>query len=462
MTRPSLRSRLSTLSTRSSRSGTPLALASSAFEDETLRLPVELLLPIFSLASSSCSSAAERVSLHATLRLVNRALSVLYSRRTYRSLHLAGGEELPELVVTLKTNPELAGLLEGVELRNMVSWESRKGLEKDWKKVRATAGGVEYLQLGDKDVRGKAWDGVRGDVLHKLEGLTTLRLVSLELTYSQPPILFRRFRTPPPFSPVLPPYLRHLCLSSVSLRNVSSVSTIGSIWPDPQQCALTSLCLSDVQCADPHVSDKDAVHHIRQLLVRCAPTLKALHYSRRRSPSQAAYPGSSVLDDLPLPSLQILSISLAHFPSTLFSPHLPTPPAPNLRYLTVTLCDLLTGPRTFVPRGLASYQAFHTIEAALRPPLPTSPSTSSTSLSLSPGQKRDPFPLKVLEIHKRHRAPFMEQETTMYAKVEWRRKEVLQVAREVGVQEVRELVFEEVDVEESWRERVREVLGEKV
>ncbi|BGP19462.1 hypothetical protein JCM10213_006282 [Rhodosporidiobolus nylandii] len=421
----------------SDRSSTP---SQGESEEEQLRLPLELLLPIFRLASLSCDSPSERSLLHSRLRLVNRLLSRLYARRSFRALRLGGGEALPELIGRLKKERETAGMLEGVELRNMVPWESREGLRKEWKKLSKLCEGLQYLQVGDREVWPKASAGVDGFVLGGMQGLSALRLISLEISHAVPPYTLTSWS--PSIVPIIPPNLRHLTLSSVTLRkSVLRIDWYDTVWPPLAQCTLTTLFLCDLQLANaPGIEDGDLPALLRKLLEASAQTLQALHYSCRLPADQPLSDLPSLLDNLAFPSLRVLSVSFARFPPSLFS----AGATPRLEHLALTLCDLVGGARLFVPRCHFSLAAFEALEAAL------SPSASSM-----------PMVLKVLEVYKRTKVGFMEQETSLYRRVKEKRSEVLEMAREKGI-EVSEPSWEDADVESAFREKVREVLGEKV
>ncbi|GAA6036300.1 hypothetical protein JCM8097_001651 [Rhodosporidiobolus ruineniae] len=456
MRRPSLRSRLSSRFSASAPS-LPPEQTSDHF------LPVELVLRIIDEALLSCETDKQRDQFRARLRRVNRTFSTLFKRTKFHMIAFSGGEALPELLAHLKDDPDLAITLEGVSLRNMVPYDSRVRLERDWVKLRKICPRLECLQLGDPEVRPKAWAGVPGHVLHGMKGLSSIRLVSLELANTPPPRTF--FRRSPPLTPILPSGLRHLSLSSVDLRDLS-LSPIPTFWP---QMPLVTLSLSDLCDADSRTGDSLLLACIRSLLEQCAPTLQALHYSRRRlSPADEPNdprPQPSILADLAFPSLRILSVSLAHFPPA--SPFL-LQSAPKLEYLTLTLCDLLLTGHRHLPRALASFAAFDGLDEVFGPPALLPAGEDADGAELVPSSppplslaKVHNLPLKVLELPRRARVGFMEQETSMYARVEQRRREVIEAVRALGV-DAKEVVYEKAEVEERFRRRVREVLGERL
>ncbi|GAA5824890.1 hypothetical protein JCM11251_005382 [Rhodosporidiobolus azoricus] len=436
MRRPSLVSRLS------SRRSTPGP--SSILEQEELRLPVELILHILDLAVSTSTTETSRERLRTSLRLVNRTLAQRFPRLNYHVLALPGGEALPELLKRIKDDPALAEGLEGISLRNLVPYASRKRLQQDWTKLRKAARNLVHVQLGDEEVRPKALDGVPGFVLHAMGGISSLHLLQVEVANVTPPrTLLLRTSAPPP---LFPPNLRHLSLSSVHLRGV----TTSSVLPVPSQFQLVTLTLTDLNLATLTPDNPLTLSLIRSILETSAPSLRGLYYSHRRNIANAM-PEPSILEGLSFPSLRVLSISLADFPSSLFSI------AVHLSHLSLTHGDLMRAHRP-VPRALHSLAAYKVIEAALLGP----------NLEAGGGDEagifEDRLPaaqaLQVLELPVRF-AGFMEQELSLFQRAKLKREELVALARGKGV-EVRLVNHGDEAPEERFRRTVREVLRERV
>ncbi|GAA5863161.1 hypothetical protein JCM8547_002816 [Rhodosporidiobolus lusitaniae] len=430
--RPSLMSRLS------SRRSTPIPLP----PDEDLRLPLELILRIFDLSSSSCPTPAARETLHRSLRSVNRFLAARYSRKHLHIFRLNGGEDLPDLVKRLKKHPKIAEELEGIELRNMIPHESREGLEKNWDKLVKLCKALTCVKLGDESVRVKLSAGIPAYQLGAMQGVTVLRLENVELNNFSPSVSFFRRSGFPPSQ--LPTTLRHLSLSSVMLNGATSMPAT-SLPSLLSSRSLTSLFLADLQ-----LSRLEAFLHlsctslIADLLRGCAPSLKALHYSRRLSAHGGlAAPEPSVLDGLSFPHLRILSLSLPHFTPSLFSS------APRVTHVYLTMCDLIGGGGAEGSRSGRGH---------------------SPDPDHEEGEEHPPAPpvwpaLETLVLPARRRVGFLEQETSSYQRAEERRKTMLELASARGV-EASTVYFEDLEGEDSvdhrFRRAVREVLGEKV
>ncbi|GAA5902735.1 hypothetical protein JCM6882_004053 [Rhodosporidiobolus microsporus] len=327
----------------------------------------------------------------------------------------------------------------------MVPFASRKRLQQDWPKLHKVCGNLAFVQLGDVEVRPKAWDGVPGYVLSAMRGISSLRLVQLEVSHSPPPrTLFSRPATPPLF----PPDLRHLCLSSVHLRDIPSISVL----PPAQHFQLTILSLTDLTIAGLTPDNLQTLSFIRTLITTTAPSLRALHYTHRRDIANAI-PEPSLLNDISFPSLRILSVALADFPTSIFSA------APQLVHLSLTLGDLLRAHRP-VPRAMASLHAYQAIEAALL----ADPQQGEEAAADGNDSTAEPAAaaraLQVLEVPLRF-AGFMEQELNLFQRAKQKREELVELARAKGV-EVRLVNFGNDEPEERFRRTVREVLKERV
>jgi hypothetical protein len=443
---------------------------------DDLRLPLELILHIIDLAVFSSPDKASRERLHLRLRGVNRTFAVLFARRRFHTLALGGGEDLSELIEQAKKDLDVAEGLEGIKLRNLIRHESRTKFERDWGKLVKVCRGLTYVELGDPGVRIKPGDGVHGHVvhamhgaflpfpllffgvradLHLLAGITALRLVSLEVRASSPPRTLTNFF--PSSTPLFPPSLRHLALSSVHV-NIHSPATFATIWPDVKQLHLTSLCLSDLQCVYPNngaVRTSDLI--TSDLLVRAAPSLRALHYSyRHRSLIDLETSLPPVVEGIDFSSLRILSLSLVHFSSSLFTN------APNLTHLFLTLRDTAESYPLISTRA-HDVRTYKLLLDAFSAPSPSSPVDTDTPSSSAPTYATPVWPsLQVLELPARKHVRPSDEEQDGYWEAEETREEVLRVARERGVDAKRVYYLKEETGEERFRRALREVLKERV
>ncbi|GAA5902740.1 hypothetical protein JCM6882_004054 [Rhodosporidiobolus microsporus] len=343
-------------------------------------LPLELVEHIVALALDECEADEQRLctmaphdprfdelyevfvtrtELLAKLVLVNRHFNHLYTvRRRIRPGSLPGVlkvddvDDLRELVRRAKADTALRSGLRGMEVddpavyggrggadglyrpsRALTSKEAVKESVKDWKELRKRCRQLEYVQLGDfqDDVRALQW--VSRDVVHALEGVTTLRLLDVQIAPSRRPSTFtlRRWMNPPYF----PKSVRHLALIGVELLDDPHCSR-RQPGPPPLGSNLISLSLVDV-CIRTRPCAKLGTKVFLGLAEQNSPHLKALHFSRQRQQSPLDVLSiPAVLNSLVLPSIRLLSISILHFTPSLLQP----PSAAHLKHLALTACDI--------------------------------------------------------------------------------------------------------------------------
>ncbi|GAA6010458.1 hypothetical protein JCM10207_001314 [Rhodosporidiobolus poonsookiae] len=217
--------------------------------------------------------------------------------------------------------------------------------------------------------------------------------------------------------------------------------------PTTAPCALTTLYLADCQSGE---SDEYR-ELVPELLRHGAATLQALHYSSTFTWRSSDPPRYLVTLDgdyglHSFPALRILSLSLAHLRPTLFAT------APNLEYLTLTLCDSPTA-----SDWLMDYRRAMTIlEEGFAP---------STSIAVDGTAAPDAAPvfprLRLFEmVVPKNLPPGYTGDAWSIAQMQ-RRDDLLALLRARGV-ETWLVVHDAVETKHRWIERVREVLGEKV
>ncbi|GAA6030822.1 hypothetical protein JCM8097_008893 [Rhodosporidiobolus ruineniae] len=324
--------------------------------EERLRIPLELILHIVDLASSSCYDDTDRDRLHASLACVNRPFSRLYSRRKWRTVGLPNGTQVEELLERLKVDKAGSDWIEGVEVEFLVHQYSRRQLVKNWAKLSKQCRNLQFVQLGDPDVEPNMHESFSGRALHDMAGISTLRLISLCVHHDLPASRFLRRSLPQ--TPCIPLNLRHLTLDGVQLSGLdyASPERLATLWPPADQLRLTSLYIANLQKPGYQPARSDLVPAIRDLVARTSPTLKALHYSRKRS---VLDPDPSLFLDLRLPLLRILSISLYHFDEHALHA------APSVEHLVLTLEDY--SPDDFAATERKAKEASALLGAALSP-----------------------------------------------------------------------------------------------
>ncbi|GAA6010464.1 hypothetical protein JCM10207_001317 [Rhodosporidiobolus poonsookiae] len=305
--------------------------------NQDLRIPLELILHIFDLASTSCEAEPIRDRVHSRFAAVNRTFARLYGRRKYQTVGMADGTQVPELVERLKRGPSAdADWLEGVEIEDLGVYYSRRRLEQQWPKLRKACKNLVFVQLGSYDHPPQGHDGFNGYALAAMTGITTLRLIGIQVHNTLPnsSILSFKKRT---YAPMIPAGLRHLVLDHVQLRYADYADyTTASLWrTNPAECQLTSLYFTGLKLTGFNLDQDNAIPLIRKLLSSTAPSLKALHFSRPLDVLRESTTPPVFDWQLAFPALRILSISLYHFNLALVNG------APGIEHLSFTFCDLL-------------------------------------------------------------------------------------------------------------------------
>ncbi|GAA6010462.1 hypothetical protein JCM10207_001316 [Rhodosporidiobolus poonsookiae] len=455
MGRPSLRSRFSSrASLASTRSATP------APTEQPLRLPLELILQIVAQATASCVDRAERNRLRASLRAVNRLFAAAFPRQTFLSIAVDSGEELPSLLKLTQDEPALADVLEGVSVRNIVPYESRQGLQRLLPKLRKACPQLVYLRLGSSTVQIKSGTGIPAYLLAEAEGLSALHLHQIELTTQKPSRSLLRW-TPKPPAAHLPPSLRHLVLDHVRLDTAtcSDPLSLPPLLPAPTpnaQSVLTTLYLANLHTTLEPARDPSA-SLVASLLNTAAPTLRALHFSASRPHRTGRSHAASFFDSLApatFPVLRVLSLSLAHFSPAVFAA------TPQVEHLALTLCDLQRGLGLVIERRFANGIALGAFERALRGQMGAESASDGSGVEAAKALELPPR-LKSLEMGVQADMSPREQEQPSYVRQEEQRDAVFALLAARGI-DARRVEHVSDDVKERWRERVREVSGEKV
>ncbi|GAA5864717.1 hypothetical protein JCM8547_008280 [Rhodosporidiobolus lusitaniae] len=396
--------------------------------DPPLRLPLELILHILSLASASFAhpDLPEAEHFRASLARVSRLFSHLYARRKWRTVGMESGAQLVELLQRLKmSSKEEKEWIEGVEVDNLAEYYSRKRLFEYWGKFVKTCPNVGFVQLGCEEVEQKMYEQVEGYDLCKMRGITTLRLINVVLGNHSPPGKFYKLK-PPPRTPLIPSGLRHLVLSNTWLEFTPDV-TISSLWPVEKDVQLVSLFLANLKAAGFSIGRDTLVPACTELVRRASSSLVALHFSRKLKSFDPVDP--LFTSDFSLPKLRILSLSIKFLAADALKA------VPQVEYLALTLCDFDVD---YLAPQLAA------IQAAVDLLLPVFSSSSPSPLLQN---------LRTLVLP----VPYIEAAGSlrgMYG-------EVREKAEGRGVK-VEFAVAGEEDVETKFRLMVREELGEKM
>ncbi|GAA5995515.1 uncharacterized protein JCM10292_005222 [Rhodotorula paludigena] len=296
---------------------------------ETLRLPIELILYVCDLASESCPTEFLRDRLHDSFAGVNRYLRSVYRRRTYRFLTMSDGTFTEGLVHVLKNDKALAEGLEGLVVPNLSFYYSLARLMQHVPKLRKVSKGFVHLDIGSREYRPDApmHTGLDSWWVGDLVGLEALHLHYLKLQRVDKAAVYR---LKPKHVPALPSSLKHLTLDHVYLYSAFSPD---HFWPPArdQSFALETLFARNVTEVAVSLKPPFAGSTLEALLVRTSRSLRALHFTHPRDllSSETDLLASC---DLAFPALELLCTSVAWL-----SPALLARSGTSLRYVALTL-----------------------------------------------------------------------------------------------------------------------------
>ncbi|GAA5902717.1 hypothetical protein JCM6882_004049 [Rhodosporidiobolus microsporus] len=303
-------------------------------QEQSIRIPLELILRILDLVSQDCIDDIDRQRFHSNLACVNRTFSLLYGRREWRIVGARAGAQVDDLIQRLKSDRtgQENRWIEGIEHEDLTRDFKGRQWADFWPELRRRCKHLTWVHLGRPSIPPSPTRSVCGHTLFSMSGITTLRLVHLEVAHSLTPSTF--FGKKPHLVPLIPLKLRHLVLDRVQISHILYEKELDSLFSPPEDCHLVSLFVANLKLTTFVPKPDTLTAPLRAFVRRNARTLQALHYSRlcatRVEPETPFFTPGFLL-----PNLRLLSLSLLHFNKDVLSA------VPNLDHLTLTLCDLV-------------------------------------------------------------------------------------------------------------------------
>ncbi|GAA5902753.1 hypothetical protein JCM6882_004057 [Rhodosporidiobolus microsporus] len=302
--------------------------------DQPMRLPIELILDIINLATETCADNFARQRFHANLACVNRAFSFLYRRREWRTVDARAGLEVGSLIQRLKGDRDgkVSNWIEGIETEDLMGdYQWRKWAD-FWPELQKRCKHLAYVRLGSSSIAPTLNRSIAGHTLFSMSGITSLRLIRLEVAHVVTPSTF--FGKKSHLVPLFPPNLRHLVLDRLQISHILNEKDLDSLFPPPEACHLVSFYVADLRLTALIPKPDTLTSPLRAFVGSNSRTLQALHYSRPRA-TRVEPETPFFTPGFLLPNLRLLSLSLLHFSKDVLSA------VPNLEHLTLTLCDLV-------------------------------------------------------------------------------------------------------------------------